>query len=214
MIEVALDTTLGCEQARLSPDSQRIGGETARGDRRYPGLFEIEAGKLDLEEGDFSLRRAWRKHMKPFAVRANRRPGSPLARPSPGGRSGLRRSRSPAPDHRGWLGTPSNSPAPAEVTLSVQKESQDGEHMLVRFHRQRYRDRHSTGKAAKIFLLLHPADNSTRASMAEKRAWGLTISHRLTEMLVAASGWKSGAWRGRLVSFHGAPRPWPRKHGP
>ncbi len=101
MVELSLDTALDAEQ-RDYLDTAR---ESAQGlltvINDILDFSRIEAGKLDLETVNFSLRESLAQTMKALALRAPAEgPGSQSARRSASGRPGRGRSGSLAPDHR------------------------------------------------------------------------------------------------------------------
>jgi signal transduction histidine kinase len=183
MIEVALDTTLDAEQR----DCLQIARESAERLLAVIGdildFSKIEAGKLDLEKVNFSLRESLAQTMKPFAVRAQQKGLDLLWHVHPqvvdlvsGDPVRLRQIIV------SLVGNAVKFTGSGGVTLSVQKESQDGEHMLVRFTVKDTGIGIPPERQREIFSSFTQADNSTTREYGGT-GLGLTISHRLTEML-------------------------------
>jgi signal transduction histidine kinase len=85
------------------------------------------------------------------------------------------------------------------VTVSVQKESQDGDHIVLGFTVTDTGIGVPIGRQKEIFTSFTQADNSTTRKYGGT-GLGLTISHRLTEMLGGRIWVESEAGKGS--SFH------------
>jgi len=183
MVQLALDTTLDAEQR----DYLQTAEESAEGLMAVINdildFSKIEAGKLDLETANFSLRESLAQTMKPLAVWAQQKgldlnwhvdsqvidlvAGDPV------------RLRQVIVN---LVGNAVKFTSSGGVTLSVQRESQDGEHMTVRFTVKDTGIGIPAERQKEIFSSFTQADNSTTRKFGGT-GLGLTISHRLVELL-------------------------------
>ena len=161
---------------------------------------KIEAGKLNLETVNFSLRESLAQAMKPLAIRAQEKGLSLNCTVDPQVVDLLAgdpvRLRQVVVNLVGNAIKFTNSGA---VTVTAHKESQEGERMAIHFivkdtgigiPRERQKD---------IFFSFTQADNSTTRKYGGT-GLGLTISHRLTEILGGRIWVESEPGRGS--SFH------------
>jgi signal transduction histidine kinase len=183
MVELALDTPLDAEQR----DYLETAKESAQGLMTVINdildFSKIEAGRLDLETVNFSLRESLAQSLKPFAVRARQKgldlkwnvdtqvvdlvAGDPI------------RLRQIVINLVGNAVKFTNS---GGVTVSVQQEFRDGEHMMLHFTIADTGIGIPSERQKEIFGSFTQADNSTTRKYGGT-GLGLTISHRLTEML-------------------------------
>jgi signal transduction histidine kinase len=200
MVDLALDTKLDAEQ-RDYLDTAR---ESAQGLMTVINdildFSKIEAGKLDLETVNFSLRESLAQTMKPLTVRAQQKDlylnfqvdpqvvdlvaGDPV------------RLRQIIVN---LVGNAVKFTSSGGVTLSVQKESQDADSMMVRFTVKDTGIGIPPERQKEIFSAFTQADNSTTRKYGGT-GLGLTISHRLAEMLGGRIWVESEPGRGS--SFH------------
>jgi signal transduction histidine kinase len=200
MVDLALDTTLDPEQRDFLETAQESAHGLMTVINDILDFSKIEAGKLNLESVNFSLRENLAQAMKPLAIRAHQKglglnctvdpqvvdlvAGDPV------------RLRQVIVNLVGNAIKFTNSGA---VTVTAYKESQEGERMTVHFivkdtgigiPRERQKD---------IFFSFTQGDNSTTRKYGGT-GLGLTISHRLTEMLGGRIWVESEPDRGS--SFH------------
>jgi signal transduction histidine kinase len=183
MIELALGTALDSEQR----DYLETAKESAEGLMTVINdildFSKIEAGKLSLETVNFSLRDSLAQTLKPLALRAQQK--------------GLYLNCNFDPQVVDWLagdpvrlrqivvnlvGNAIKFTSSGGVSVTVNREFLDGEHLLLRFTVK------DTGvgipfeRQKDIFSSFTQADNSITRKFGGT-GLGLTISHRLTEML-------------------------------
>jgi signal transduction histidine kinase len=183
MVELALETALDAEQR----DYLDTAKESAQGlmivINDILDFSKIEAGKLDLETVNFSLRESLAQTLKPLSIRAHQK--------------GLDFNWSVAPQVVDLLagdpvrlgqvvvnlvGNAVKFTNRGGVTVSVQREFQDGEHMTLGFTVADTGIGVPMERQKEIFTSFTQADNSTTRKYGGT-GLGLTISHRLTEML-------------------------------
>jgi signal transduction histidine kinase len=200
MVDLALETTLDPEQRDYLETAQESAHGLMTVINDILDFSKIEAGKLNLETVNFSLRESLEHAMKPLAIRARQKglglnctvdpqvvdllAGDPV------------RLRQVIVNLVGNAIKFTNSGA---VTVTAHKELQEGDRMAVHFivkdtgigiPRERQKD---------IFFSFTQADNSTTRKYGGT-GLGLTISHRLTEMLGGCIWVESEPGRGS--SFH------------
>jgi signal transduction histidine kinase len=183
MVGLALDTRLDSEQRDYLDTAKEsaVGLLTIIND--ILDFSKIEAGKLQLETVQFSLRESLAQTIKTLTLRAQQKglylnlhvdpqlvdqvSGDPV------------RLRQVIVNLVGNAVKFTNS---GGVTLLVQSESQDGEHMTVWFTVKDTGIGIAPERQEAIFASFTQADNSTTRRYGGT-GLGLTISHRLTEML-------------------------------
>ncbi|MCU1339570.1 MAG: putative hybrid signal transduction histidine kinase j [Bryobacterales bacterium] len=183
MVELSLDTALDAEQR----DYLATAKESAEGlltvINDILDFSRIEAGKLNLEIVTFSLRESLAQTMKALALRAKQKgldlnldvdpqvvdivAGDPV------------RLRQIIVN---LVGNAVKFTSAGGVTLSVQKESQDDEHIALQFTVKDTGIGIPPERQREIFSAFTQADNSTTRKYGGT-GLGLTISRRLTEML-------------------------------
>jgi signal transduction histidine kinase len=183
MVELALETTLDAEQR----DYLDTAKESAQGlmivINDILDFSKIEAGKLDLEIVNFNLRESLAQTLKPLSIRAQQK--------------GLDFHWSVAPQVVDLLagdparlrqvvvnlvGNAIKFTSRGGVTVSVQREFQEGEHMMLGFTVADTGIGIPRERQKEVFTSFTQADNSTTRKYGGT-GLGLTISHRLTEML-------------------------------
>ena len=183
MLALSLDTTLDAEQREYL----ELASESADGlltvINDILDFSKIEAGKLDLEIITFSLRESLAQTLKALSPPAQQK--------------GLALNLHVDPEVvdlvasdpvrlrqilLNLLGNAVKFTSSGGVTLSVQKESQDGEHMTVRFTVKDTGIGIRAERQKEIFSSFTQADNSTTRKYGGT-GLGLTISRRLAEIL-------------------------------
>jgi signal transduction histidine kinase len=183
MVELVLDTKLDAEQH----DYLDMAKESAQGlltvINDILDFSKIEAGKLDLETARFSLRESLAQTIKPLAIRAQQKNLDLSLRVDPqvvdlvtGDPTRLRQVIV------NLVGNAIKFTNQGSVTLSAQRLSQDDEHMMVRFTVEDTGIGIPPERQKEIFSSFTQADNSTTRKYGGT-GLGLTISHRLSEML-------------------------------
>ena len=183
MIELALQTSLDAEQR----DYMETARDSAEGLMTVINdildFSKIEAGKLNLETVNFSLRDSLAHTLKPLVLRARQKgldldwtvdpqlDDSVLSDPV--------RLRQIIVNLVGNAIKFTNS---GRVTVSAKKESRQGQEMVVRFTVKDTGIGIPPERQKAIFSSFTQADNSTTRKYGGT-GLGLTISHRLTEML-------------------------------
>jgi len=183
MVQLALDTKLDSEQRDYLQTAKESADGLMAVINDILDFSKIEAGKLDLETVNFSLRESLAQTMKPLAVWARQKgldltlhvdsqvidlvAGDPV------------RLRQVIVN---LVGNAVKFTSSGGVTLSVHRESQDGEHMTVRFSVKDTGIGIPAERQKEIFSSFTQADNSTTRKFGGT-GLGLTISHRLVELL-------------------------------
>jgi signal transduction histidine kinase len=183
MVELALDTTLDAEQRDYLDTAKESADGLLAVINDILDFSKIEAGKLDLEIANFSLRESLAQTIKPLAIRAQQKgldlslyvdpqvvdlvAGDPV------------RLRQIIVN---LVGNAVKFTSAGGVTLSVQREALDGEGMMVRFTVKDTGIGIPAERQKEIFSSFTQADNSTTRKYGGT-GLGLTISHRLTELL-------------------------------
>ena len=183
MLELAQETKLDVEQR----DYLDTAKESAQGlmivINDILDFSKIEAGKLDLETVNFSLRESLAQTLKPLAIRAQQK--------------GLDLHWNVAPQVVdlvagdpvrlrqivvNLVGNAVKFTRVGGVTVSVEQESHDGEQMMLGFTVRDTGIGIASERQKEIFTSFTQADNSTTRKYGGT-GLGLTISHRLTELL-------------------------------
>jgi signal transduction histidine kinase len=183
MVELALDTTLDAEQR----DYLDTAKESAQGlmivINDILDFSKIEAGKLDLETVNFSLRESLAQTLKPLSIRAQQKGLEFHCEVAPqvvdlvaGDPVRLRQIVV------NLVGNAVKFTSSGSVTVFVQKESYDGDQIMLGFTVADTGIGIPIERQKEIFTSFTQADNSTTRRYGGT-GLGLTISHRLTEML-------------------------------
>ena len=189
MVELALETTLDAEQRDYLETAQESAQGLMTVINDILDFSKIEAGKLDLETVNFSLRESLAQTLKPLSIRAQQKglglnldvdpqvvdlvSGDPV------------RLRQIIVN---LVGNAIKFTSSGGVTVSVQRESQQQktspkcEHMMLRFTVTDTGIGIPPERQKEIFSSFTQGDNSTTRRYGGT-GLGLTISHRLTEML-------------------------------
>jgi two-component system sensor histidine kinase/response regulator len=200
MVDLALDTTLEAERR----DYLETAKESAQGLMTVINdildFSKIEAGKLDLETVNFSLREGLAQSLKPFLIRARQK--------------GLELNWSVAPQVVdlvagdpvrlrqiivNLVGNAVKFTNSGGVNVSVERERDEGEAVMLRFTVTDTGIGVPAERQKEIFSSFTQGDNSTTRKYGGT-GLGLTISHRLTEMLGGRIWVESSPGRGS--SFH------------
>jgi signal transduction histidine kinase len=200
MIELALNTTLDAEQRDYLETAQESAQGLMTVINDILDFSKIEAGKLDLETVNFSLRESLAQTLKPLAIRAQQKgldldwnvdpqvvdllAGDPV------------RLRQIVVN---LVGNAVKFTKAGTVAVSVERESEGAGHMLLRFTVADTGIGIAPERQTEIFSSFTQADNSTTRRYGGT-GLGLTISHRLTEML-GGRIWVDSA-PGKGSSFH------------
>lgn len=183
MVELTLDTPLDAEQRDYLELIRESSNILLKVLNDILDFSKIEAGKLDLAMVHFSLRESLAETMKPLAILAQQKgldfqwqvdpqvvdlvAGDPV------------RLRQIIVN---LVGNAVKFTSLGGVTVSVHRESQDNEYTMVRFTVQDTGIGIPRERQKEIFSPFTQADNSTTREYGGT-GLGLTISHRLTEML-------------------------------
>jgi signal transduction histidine kinase len=200
MVELALDTTLDAEQR----DYLNTAKESAEGllavINDILDFSKIEAGKLDFETVNFSLRESLAQTIKPLAIQAQQKDLDLALHVDPqvvdlvaGDPVRLRQII------LNLVGNAIKFTSSGGVTLSVQRESQDGVHMIVRFTVKDTGIGIPPERQKEIFSSFTQVDSSITRRYGGT-GLGLTISRRLTEILGGRMWVESEPGKGS--SFH------------
>ncbi len=183
MIELALNTTLDAEQRDYLETAQESAQGLMTVINDILDFSKIEAGKLNLETVNFSLRDNLAHTLKPLTIRAQQKglaldwkvdphvvdlvAGDPV------------RLRQIVVN---LVGNAVKFTKAGSVAVSVARESESAGHMLLRFTVADTGIGIPPERQKEIFSSFTQADNSTTRRYGGT-GLGLTISHRLTEML-------------------------------
>ena len=183
MIELALNTTLDAEQRDYLETAQESAQGLMTVINDILDFSKIEAGKLNLETVNFSLRENLAHTLKPLAIRAHQKgldlnwnvdpklvdvvAGDPV------------RLRQIVVN---LVGNAVKFTKAGTVDVSVEKESEGAEHVMLRFTVADTGIGIPAERQKDIFSSFTQADNSTTRRYGGT-GLGLTISHRLTDML-------------------------------
>jgi signal transduction histidine kinase len=183
MIELALNTTLDAEQRDYLETAQESAQGLMTVINDILDFSKIEAGKLNLETVNFSLRENLAHTLKPLVIRAHQKgldlnwnvdpklvdvvAGDPV------------RLRQIVVN---LVGNAVKFTQAGTVDVSVEKESEDAGHIMLRFTVADTGIGIPAERQKDIFSSFTQADNSTTRRYGGT-GLGLTISHRLTDML-------------------------------
>jgi signal transduction histidine kinase len=183
MVQLALDTTLDAEQRDYLMTAKQSADGLMAVINDILDFSKIEAGKLDLETANFSLRESLAQTMKPLTVWAQQKGldlnwhvDSQVTDLVAGDPVRLRQIIV------NLVGNAVKFTSSGGVTLSVHRESQDGEHMTARFSVKDTGIGIPAERQKEIFSSFTQADNSITRKFGGT-GLGLTISHRLVELL-------------------------------
>jgi signal transduction histidine kinase len=183
MVELTLDTTLSAEQRDYLDTAKESAEGLLAVINDILDFSKIEAGKLDLEIVNFSLRDSLAHALKPLAIRAQQKGleltshvDSQVVDWSAGDPARLRQIIV------NLVGNAIKFTPSGGVTVSVQTESQDDKQMMVRFTVADSGIGIPAERQKEIFTSFTQADNSTTRKYGGT-GLGLTISHRLAELL-------------------------------
>ncbi len=189
MVELALETTLDAEQRDYLETAQESAQGLMTVINDILDFSKIEAGKLDLETVNFSLRESLAQTLKPLTVRAQQKGLGLNLEVDPqvvdlvsGDPVRLRQIIV------NLVGNAVKFTSSGGVTVTVQRESvpeeefQSAEHMTLRFTVKDTGIGIPPERQREIFSSFTQGDNSTTRRYGGT-GLGLTISHRLAEML-------------------------------
>jgi len=189
MVELALDTPLNGEQRDYLDTAKESADGLLAVINDILDFSKIEAGKLDLETVNFNLRESLSQALKTLSIRARQKGLDLSLHVDPQVADGVEgdpvRLRQIVVN---LVGNAIKFTSFGGVTLSVQSESQDGErapdekHMLLRFTIKDTGIGIPQSRQQDIFSSFTQADNSTTRQYGGT-GLGLTISHRLAELL-------------------------------
>jgi len=183
MVELSLDTALDAEQRDYLVTAKESAEGLLTVINDILDFSKIEAGKLNLETVNFSLRESLAQTMKALTLRAQQKGldlvlhvDSQVVDLVSGDPVRLRQIVV------NLVGNAVKFTSSGSVTLSVQRESQDGAQMLVRFTVKDTGIGIPAERHKEIFSSFTQADSSTTRKYGGT-GLGLAISRRLTEML-------------------------------
>ena len=183
MLALSLDTTLDPEQREYLDTAKESAETLLTVINDVLDFSKIEAGRLNLETVNFSLRESLAQTLKAFAVRAHEKGLELNLQVDPGVvdlvASDPVRLRQIIVN---LLGNAIKFTHSGGVTLSAHRESQDSEHMIVRFTVKDTGIGIPPERQKEIFSAFTQADSSTTRNYGGT-GLGLTISRRLTELL-------------------------------
>jgi signal transduction histidine kinase len=207
MVELALETTLDAEQRDYLETAQESAQGLMTVINDILDFSKIEAGKLDLETVNFSLRESLAQTLKPLSIRAQQKGLGLNLEVDPqvvdlvsGDPVRLRQIIV------NLVGNAVKFTSSGGVTVFVQRESlqkddyQSGEHMLLRFTVKDTGIGIPLERQREIFSSFTQGDNSTTRKYGGT-GLGLTISHRLAEMLGGRIWVESETGKGSLFHF-------------
>jgi signal transduction histidine kinase len=183
MLELAQETKLDAEQRDYLDTAKECAQGLMIVINDILDFSKIEAGRLDLETVNFSLRESLTQTLKPLAIRAQQK--------------GLNLHWNVAPQVAdlvagdpvrlgqivvNLVGNAVKFTSNGGVTVSVRQESQDGEQTTLGFTVRDTGIGIAADRQKDIFTSFTQADNSTTRKYGGT-GLGLTISHRLTELL-------------------------------
>jgi signal transduction histidine kinase len=201
MVELMLDTKLDAEQRDYLDAARDSACSLLSVIDEILDFSKIEAGRLNLETVNFSLRECLAQTIKPLTVQAQQKglelnwsvdprvvdlvAGDPV------------RLRQIVVN---LVGNAVKFTSVGSVTLSVQRESQDAEQMILRFSVKDTGIGIAKERLKEIFSAFTQADNSTTRGYGGT-GLGLTISHRLTELLGGRMWVESDVGKGSTFHF-------------
>jgi len=183
MVDLARDTRLDPEQRDYLDTAKESAESLLTVINDILDFSKIEAGKLDLETVNFNLRESLRQTIKTLAFRAQQKGLELKLQVDPQVNDLV--AGDPVRLRQIVVNLVANAvkfTSSGGVTLSVKKESQDGDRMIVRFTVKDTGIGIPLGKQNEIFASFTQVDNSTTRKYGGT-GLGLTISRRLTEML-------------------------------
>ena len=200
MLDLSLDTSLDSEQREYLDTAKESAEALLRVINDVLDFSKIEAGRLNLETVNFSLRESLAQTLKAFTLRAQQKGLELNLQVDPqvvdlvaGDPVRLRQIIV------NLVGNAFKFTSSGEVTLSVQRESQDSNHMMVRFTVKDSGIGIPLERQKEIFSAFTQADSSTTRKYGGT-GLGLTISRRLTELLGGRMWVESEPGKGS--SFH------------
>ena len=183
MLDLTLDTVVDSEQRDYLETAKESADALLTIINDILDFSKIEAGKLDLDTVNFSLRESLAQTIKPLALRAQQKGLHLDLRVDPqvvdlvaGDPVRLRQILV------NLVGNAVKFTRSGGVTVSVQNESQDHEHVMLRFTVKDTGVGIPPEKLSEIFASFTQADNSTTRTYGGT-GLGLTISRQLTELL-------------------------------
>ena len=183
MLDLALDTGLDSEQRDYLETAKESADALLTIINDILDFSKIEAGKMRLETVPFSLRESLAQTLKPLALRAQQKGLELDLRVDPqvvdmvaGDPARLRQIIV------NLVGNAVKFTRSGGVTLSVQTESQDYEHVTIQFTVKDTGVGIAPEKLSEIFASFTQADNSTTRTYGGT-GLGLTISRQLTGLL-------------------------------
>jgi len=201
MVELTLDTKLDAEQRDYLGAARDSACSLLSVIDEILDFSKIEAGRLNLETVNFSLRECLAQTIKPLAVRAQQK--------------GLELNCSVDPQVVdlvagdpvrlrqivvNLVGNAVKFTSAGSVTLSVQTELEDREQMMLLFTVKDTGIGIPKERQKEIFSAFTQADNSTTRGYGGT-GLGLTISHRLTELLGGRMWVESDVGKGSTFHF-------------
>jgi signal transduction histidine kinase len=200
MLDLSLGTSLDSEQREYLDTAKESAEALLTVINDVLDFSKIEAGRLNLETVIFSLRESLAQTLKAFALRAQQKGLELNLHVDPhvvdlvaGDPVRLRQIIV------NLLGNAFKFTSSGGVTLSVKPESQDGEHVMVRFTVKDSGIGIPLERQKEIFSAFTQADSSTTRKYGGT-GLGLTISRRLTELLGGRMWVESEPGKGS--SFH------------
>jgi signal transduction histidine kinase len=183
MLDLTLDTVVDSEQRDYLETAKESADALLTIINDILDFSKIEAGKLNLDTVNFSLRENLAQTIKPLALRAQQKGLDLNFRIDP--QVSDRVAGDPVRLRQilvNLLGNAVKFTRSGGVTLSVQNESQDQKHMMLRFTVKDTGVGIAPEKLSEIFASFTQADNSTTRTYGGT-GLGLTISRQLTELL-------------------------------
>ena len=201
MVDLALETKLDAEQRDYLDTAKESADGLLAVINDILDFSKIEAGKLDLEVANFSLRESLAQTVKPLALRAQQKGLDLSLQVDPqvvdlvaGDPVRLRQIIV------NLVGNAIKFTSTGGVAISVQREPQRGEGMMVRFTVKDTGIGIPAERQKEIFSSFTQGDNSTTRKYGGT-GLGLTISHRLTEMLGGRIWVESETGKGSAFHF-------------
>ena len=201
MLDLALDTGLDSEQRDYLETAKESADALLTIINDILDFSKIEAGKMRLETVPFSLRESLAQTLKPLALRAQQKGLELDLRVDPqvvdmvaGDPARLRQIIV------NLVGNAVKFTRSGGVTLSVQTESQDYEHVTIQFTVKDTGVGIAPEKLSEIFASFTQADNSTTRTYGGT-GLGLTISRQLTGLLGGRIWVESELRKGSLFHF-------------
>ena len=200
MLDLSLDTSLDAEQREYLDTAKESAEALLTVINDVLDFSKIEAGRLNLETVNFSLRESLAQTLKAFALRAQQKGLELNLQVDPQVVDLV--AGDPVRLRQIIVNLVENAfkfTSSGEVTLSVQRESQDSNHMMVRFTVKDSGIGIPLERQKEIFSAFTQADSSTTRKYGGT-GLGLTISRRLTELLGGRMWVESEPGKGS--SFH------------